>query len=90
MRADWKCPETRHGTQRRKDRAVPAAVIDWLEQFGCRERAGGADRYYFDRRARRRLEAFLAPLPVPQPDKVFRTYAVIADDGRLITAGYIH
>lgn len=80
--------QTTHARSRSADRGVAAAIVDWLELFGRERWIAGATVLTFDKRARRRLEAFLSPMKVPEPEKVFRTYAVVGRDGRILTVGY--
>lgn len=79
---------TSHAQSRISERGVAAAVVDWLELFGRERCIAGATVLTFDKRARRRLEAFLSPMKVPEPEKTFRTYAVVGSNGKVVTAGY--
>lgn len=79
---------SRHAQARLEQRAIPPVAIDWLLEFGQAQRAGGATRYAFDKRGRRRLEGYLGTVGLKSPDKVFDAYLVVSDDDAVITAGY--
>jgi hypothetical protein len=60
---------TLHAQIRCSARGVVAAVVDWLQLFGRECRIAGATVLTFDKPSRRRLEAFLSPMKVPEPEK---------------------
>lgn len=80
---------TRHASQRLQQRAIPERVIDLLEEFGKSSRSPGADSIYFDKSARRKVLArFGGPRNLRHLERWFNTYAIIGDDGRIVTVGY--
>lgn len=81
-------PETSHAVSRRKQRGIPAEALDLLWDFGRMARSHGADRLYFDRRARRRAAAALGPEELRRAERLLNTYAVVADDGGVITIAW--
>lgn len=82
---------TSHAADRLQQRGIPPLVIELLDRFGAVERCGGAERLYFDREAQKRVNAFLGgarSMRVVEP--WLGAYAVIADDGDVITVGHRH
>lgn len=80
---------TRHAEARLQQRAIPAFVVDLLERFGSTTRCGGADRLFFDKPGRKRLERYLGgarSLRLIRP--LLDLYAVVSDDGRVVTVGH--
>jgi hypothetical protein len=81
--------QTIHGATRAQQRALPPLVIDWLQAYGREHHDHrGMLIYYFDRRARRRLERAVGAAPLRLMDRWLRAYAVFASNGQLVTAGY--
>ena len=78
---------SRHALVRAQQRSIPPLVIDLLLRFGQSERSAGADKYFFDKAARRRLQAY-AGSPASQLNDHLDAYAVVSNDDRLITVGY--
>ncbi len=80
---------TRHARDRMVQRAVPAFVLDLLHRFGSSFRSHGADRLIFDKAARRRIEGCLGAEGGRRTiEPWLGVYAVIADDGTLITTAH--
>ncbi|CAX25023.1 conserved protein of unknown function [Methylorubrum extorquens DM4] len=80
-------PITTHARERLQQRAIPPLVIELLEDFGSPIRAGGAERLIFDKAARRRLTRHLGgPRSLRMIEPWLNVYAVVADDGCLVTA----
>lgn len=80
---------TRHAFRRQRQRSIPALALELLIAFGRASRSHGATRLEFDRRARRDVAVHLGGCRVPDLEhKVFGTYAIVADDGAIITVGY--
>jgi hypothetical protein len=81
---------TRHAAGRCQQRSVPPIIVDWLLNYGARVRAdGGAEIVFFDKRALRALERSTGPGIVARLSDVVRgTYAIVADDGAVITVGH--
>jgi hypothetical protein len=61
-------------------------VVDLLEEFGSSMRCHGADRLIFDKAARKRLTRNLrGAKDLRLIERWLNVYAVVSDDGRLIT-----
>jgi len=79
---------THHAQVRSRQRAIPSLLIDLLLQFGASERApGGACKLFFDKSARRRLQAYAGPLASMLQEHL-DLYAVVAADSRIVTVGH--
>lgn len=82
---------TRHAADRLQQRGIPPVVVELLDRFGAAERCGGAERLYFDRQAEKRVCAFLGgPRSMRVVEPWLGVFAVIADDGAVITVGHRH
>jgi hypothetical protein len=80
---------TQHAAVRLQQRAIPPYVIEFLERFGTEARCGGADRLFFDKAARKRLERHMGgPRALRHVEPWLNLYVVIGDNGRVITAGH--
>jgi hypothetical protein len=79
---------TRHAAVRMQQRAIPADAIDLLLEFGTSTRRHGTDSIYFDRAARRLAADTLDSATLRRSEKYLNAYAVVADDGSLITAAW--
>jgi hypothetical protein len=80
---------TRHAEARLQQRAIPPFVIDLLERCGSTMRCGGADRLFFDKAAKKRLERLLGGArSLRVVDKWLGVYAVFNDNGALVTVGH--
>lgn len=83
-------PLTRHGASRSQQRSVPHAVIDALIDFGETQHDGqGATRHFFTKRAWRSYCAYLGT-EAKYYERYRSAYAVVADDGSVITTGWRH
>lgn len=75
-----------HASIRSQQRGIPPMVIDLLMQFGAREHdSRGAEILYFDRRSRRRVEAYAGGL-IGKLSEHLDAYAVLAG-GQVVTVG---
>ncbi len=80
---------THHAEARLQQRAIPPFVVDLLERCGSTIRCGGADRLFFDKAARKRLERHLGGArSLRLVEKWLNIYLVISDHGGVVTAGY--
>ena len=79
---------TRHAVARAQHRAIPAAAIEMLLNFGSDRRCRGADSYYFDHAARQRAAAAVDSAVMRQCERFLNVYAVVGDDGALITVAW--
>ncbi len=81
---------TVHGAVRSKQRVIPPAVVEALLDFGEDQRAPGGVFYYrFGKRGWRAFQAYLGPA-AKHLDRYRSAYAVVADDGSVITVGWEH
>jgi len=82
---------TRHAARRAQQRSISADLVDLLWSYGSEMRHGGADVLYFDHAARRRITVNLGEDALRQVgDGALGCYAVVGDDGRLVTVGHRH
>jgi hypothetical protein len=80
---------TKHAMQRLQQRGIPQMVIELLERFGSSMRCGGAERVFFDKPARRRLQAHLGGARGLRAIEAWlRVYIVIGDNGQVITVAH--
>lgn len=82
-------PLTAHARQRRHERGIPPLVLNWLLDHGaeCYQHDGTVIRY-FDKRARKLLDSIVGHEATSRMSKFLAAYAVTADDGNIITAGF--
>lgn len=79
---------TRHAVVRAQQRGIPQLAVDLLLEHGATQPAAdGATMYYFDKRSRRRLDAYAGPL-ARALSRDLNVFAVVSDDGRLVTVGH--
>ena len=77
---------SRHASKRSRQRAIPASVIDALIDFDDRARSGsGADICYFTKRSWKRFAAYLGQ-EARHFERYRAAYAIVADDGLVVTA----
>ena len=81
-------PITNHANKRMQQRSIPKAVVEWLLDFGARERSGASEIVYFDKKSKKELSRELGPQIVKSIARFLDVYAVISDDGYLVTTGY--
>ena len=80
---------TRHAEARLQQRAIPPFVVDLLECCGSTIRCGGADRLFFDKAAKKRLERHLGGArSLRVVEKWLGVYAVFSDEGNVVTVGH--
>lgn len=76
---------TEHAKVRQQQRGIPPLVVDLLIEYGTEARAGShATTHYFDKAARRRLQVYAGRL-CGLLEEYLDYYAVVADDGSVIT-----
>ncbi len=79
---------TQHAQIRSQQRGIAPMVIDLLLKFGSEEPAGnGARKVYFDKQARRRLNAY-AGTAASHLNEFLDIYAVVGANGQIITTSY--
>lgn len=80
---------SQHAQHRLQQRAIPSLVLDLLEECGSVARTRDGESLYFDKAARRRLRHRLGGergMRLIEP--WLGIYAVIGDQGLVITAGH--
>lgn len=79
---------TKHAQARTQQRGIPPLIIDLLEQFGAKEKAGdGAVMFFFDKAARRQVKAHAGSM-ARHLDDYLDIYAVVSSDASVITVGH--
>jgi hypothetical protein len=80
---------TRHAAVRLQQRAIPAFVVELLERCGSEKRCGQADRLFFDKAAKKRLQQHLGgKRGLQMIERWMSVYAVISDNGRVVTVAH--
>jgi len=88
-RGDHAARLSAHSRSRSQQRAIPRLAVDLLLDYGCRVRSRGADVVFFDKPALKRLRRALGGNRGLQiVERWLNSYAVVADDGLLITVGH--
>lgn len=83
-------PLSRHGARRSQQRSIPGFVIDLLLDFGREEPAGsGCHRCFLTKRTWQVLARHLGPR-AKDFERYRSAYVVVADDGQIVTVGWIH
>lgn len=80
--------ETRHARTRRQGRGIPPFVVNLLVEQGACLRHDGADVFYMDKKARRRIRRALGDRIHTALEGYLDAYVVLGDDGRIITAAW--
>lgn len=79
---------TKHAQICSQQRCIPPLVLDLLLQFGATESAGdGANKVFFDKPARRRVQAYAGAL-APLLNEHLDFYAVVGKNDQVITVGH--
>ena len=76
---------TTHGQARCQQRGIRREAIERILDHGCAARVGGAESYFLDKAARRRLRDELGEHGFRTIERWLNAYVVVADDGRIIT-----
>lgn len=80
---------TTHAGRRLQQRAIPAFVVELLERYGSERRCGQADRLFFDKAAKKRLRQHLGgKRGLQMIERWMGVYAVIGDNGRVVTVAH--
>jgi hypothetical protein len=80
--------ETRHATARRQGRGIPPFVVNLLVEQGASMRHDGADVFYIDKEARRRIRRALGDRIHTALESYLDAYVVLGDDGSVITTAW--
>lgn len=80
-------PEMRHHAETRaQQRAVPSLIASLLLDYGSSMRHQGAEVYFIDKAARRRIrDALGGGRNLDVVERWLNVYAVVGEDGRMIT-----
>lgn len=81
---------SQHARQRFRQRAIPPFVVDLLDDYGSCVRVDSASRLFFDKKARARLKRVFSESTLKTLDRWFNVYAVVSDDGTVVTVGHRH
>jgi Domain of unknown function (DUF4258) len=80
---------TRHAEVRMQQRGITRQTLESLLTYGAQSHDhSGATVVYFDKRARFRLLREGGRHAYQQVEKQLNAYAVVADDGRVVTVGH--
>lgn len=77
-----------HASIRLQQRAISRERLDLLLIYGQRTRSNGADIVYLNRSSRHALERDVGRKEYAKLAGKLRIYAVVGDDGSVITAGH--
>ena len=77
-----------HGLARMTGRSIPLEVIEVLQDYGRWARCRHADCFAIDQRGRNALKRDIGAAAYRRLEPKLNAYAVISDDGVLITAAY--
>lgn len=81
---------TRHASVRCQQRGIPPLILEWLLEYGAQSKASdGAQTYFFDKRARRKIEKACGRQIVRRLGDLLNAYLVIADNA-IVTVGHRH
>lgn len=78
---------SRHALKRMQQRSVSRNAIDIIMDFGHSARSHRAERLYFTKTSRRRLNSALGD-DAKHYDRFLNMYLVLGDDGSVITVGH--
>ena len=79
---------TKHAKIRGQQRGIPPVMIDLLLQFGVAVSAGdGANKLFFDKSARRKVESYFGPL-ASLINQHLDFYAIVGANDQVVTVGH--
>ena len=80
---------TRHAETRVRQRGIPPAIVEWLLSYGeSRHDHHGGVLFYFDSKARARLQRSVERESLARHARKLDCYAVMSMDGTILTVGY--
>ena len=80
-----------HARIRMQQRGVPPLIIEWLVQYGATVHDHrGARIRYFDKESRKRIRNEKGDIVLRRFHELFDCYAVIAEDGSVVTVGHAY
>jgi hypothetical protein len=71
---------TRHAQKRCAQRSIPPTAIDCALDYGVVRRVNGADSYFFNAPAKRRLRRELGRDGFRRTERYLRIYLIVSDD----------
>lgn len=77
-----------HFGKRSQQRSIPPFITTVMKENGTSIRRGGADVFFLDKEARRRVRRELGARIYDAIEDFLDVYVVCGDDGRVITAGW--
>jgi hypothetical protein len=78
---------TKHAKQRGRQRNLSPFLLDLVMDFGkCVHDHKGCERYYFDKRAKRRLRSYVGRQNYRKLEDALDVFVVVAN-GHIVTAG---
>lgn len=81
---------TAHAGRRLQQRGIRPQAVEVLLDYGCVEfDHHGACIYYLDKTSRRHLDSDCGQEGVPRPDLPQGIYAVVSEDGAVVTVGHL-
>ena len=66
---------------------IPRLAIDWLAAYGAVSHQDGAEVFYFNRRARQKLEQDVGRRVIRRHDKALNSY-MVCGQGQIFTVGH--
>lgn len=80
-----------HARVRMQQRGVPPLIVEWLLQYGATVHDHRGGRIcYFDKDSLKRIRREKGDIAVRRFHELFDSYAVIADDGTVVTVGHAY
>jgi hypothetical protein len=79
---------TKHARERASQRSISDEAIELLLDYGDVQRVKGADSYFFNAPAKRRLRNDLGRDSYRRCERHLGIYAIVGDDGRIVTVAY--
>lgn len=76
---------SRHADTRRAQRGFRGDVLEALYAYGASKRRNGAEVFFMDRAARRRVIDAVGAKGFARMEKQLNSYIVVGDDGTLVT-----
>jgi hypothetical protein len=79
---------TQHAKTRMQQRSIPPMAVDLLMQFGAETRTHGGYHYYFNKKSKKFVKSYFGQLGCKELESLLNVYAIVSDDGTLITTGH--
>ncbi len=79
---------TKHAADRMQQRGIPEFVIELVLAFGtCEYDSKGGEKYFFDKRSKRRLKSYLGRAIYRALEDYLDIY-VVSSDGKIVTCAH--